>query len=360
MKNIICFFLLSLFSISLFADGISLIEDNQNRLFVFDKGHFTQLEHNKVTKMHVGHNFAVYVDYLGNLKVYHNGKVKRISESVEDFTATEELITWKIANYLYVWQDGIKKEISRDARMVRAKGSIIYFEDEFDNALKIYYNHQVYLFAQNHYSLQTTMLAVGRGAVAVKDGDDQLFVFVKGEMQIKKFANERIYFSAGGNGVLVKNVDYGELTLLFGSDSETLEYFAPKWFKSVYGWQVWVDNSGNFNVYVDGNKQLLAYQKPQLIDYSPNGLLYENGGQLYVYYDGREQFVCEHVPANYAFFDNLFVYHTRQNQVEVVYNGSPKIVSAMPGTAFHLNFDVVSLYEGQHRKVFYKGEVYNL
>ncbi|PLX22242.1 MAG: hypothetical protein C0599_06945 [Salinivirgaceae bacterium] len=360
MKSLIGFFIILFFPISIFADGISLIEDSQNQLFVFDKGHFKQLEHNKSTKMHVGRNFAVYIDYLGNLKVYYDQKVTRISESVEDFTATENLITWKVANYLYVWQDGIKKEISRDARMVRAKGEIIYFEDEYDNALKIYYQHEVYLFAQNHYSLQTKALSVGRGSVAVKDGDDQLFVFVKGNMQVKKFTDERIYFSAGSNGVLVKNVDYGELQILSGSDVETVEYFAPKWFKSVYSWMVWVDNAGNFNVYEDGNKQLLAYQKPTLIDYSPKGLLYENGGQLYVYSHGREQFVCEHVPQNYAFFNDLFVYHTRQNQVEVVYKGSPKTVSAMPGVKFELHFDVINLYEGYQRKIFYQGNVYHL
>lgn len=360
MKKIFLFLFAIVFTNLLVAGGLSLIEDNQNRLFIFDKGQFQQLEHNKATKMYVGRYFAVYVDYLGNLKVYQNGKITRISQSVTDFIATEELITWKTANYLYVWQDGIKKEISRDARLVKPKGSLIYFEDEFDNALKIYYNHQVYLFAQNHYSLRTSALAIGRGAVAVLDGDDQLFAFVNGEMQVQKFINERIYFSAGGNGILVKNIDNGELQLITGTDVETLEYFAPKWFRSAFGWKVWVDNAGNFNVYNDGNKQMLAYQKPALIDFSPQGMLYENGGQLYIYSGGNEQFICDHVPQNYAFYNNLFVYHTRQSQVEIVYNGSPQIVSAMPGVKFELNFDVVNLYEGQQRKVFYQGELYNL
>jgi hypothetical protein len=360
MKKLILVSLILFLSKIILAEGLALIEDDQNRLFIFDKGQFTQLEHNKTTKWYVGKNYAVYIDYLNNLKVYHNGKVKEISQSVTDFKATEDLITWTIANYLYVWQDGIKKEISRDARMVRARGSIIYFEDEYDNALKIYYNHQVYLFAQNHYSLQTSALSVGRGAVAVKDGDDQLFVFVKGEMQVKKFANERIYFSAGGNGVLVRNVDAGDLQLLSGTDSETLEYFAPKWFKCAYGWKVWVDNTGNFNVYEDGNKITLTYQKPLLVDYSPEGLLYENGGQLYIYHNGSDKFVCEHVPENYAFYNDLFVYHTRQAQVEVLYQGTPKIVSSIPKVRFELYYDVVSLYEGKQRKVFYKGELYIL
>lgn len=360
MRKLIFVTLLLIISKVLLADGLALIEDNQNRLFIFDHGQFKQLEHNKATKMFTGRNYAVYIDYLGDLKVYFNGRVKSISQSVENFKATEKLLCWTTANYLYVWQDGIKKEISRDAPMVRAKGSIIYFEDAYDNALKIYYKHKVYLFARNFYSLQTKALTVGSGTVAVKDGDDQLFVFVKGEMQVQKFANDRIYFSAGGDGVLVKNEDNGNFQLLTGTDSETLEYFAPKWFKSVYGWNVWVDNAGNFNVYEDGGKQMLAYQKPVLIDYSPLGLLYENSGQLYIYHDGKDQFVCEHVPENYAFYNNLFVYHTRQNQVQVVYDGNSQIVSSMPGVVFNLYYDVVTLSEGLQRKVFWKGEIYHL
>ncbi len=348
------------FTITSFAGGLALVEDYENKLFIFDKGQFTQLEHNKAQQIHVGRHFAAYIDYMNNLKVWHNGQLKTIDRSMEQFNATEELITWKIANYLYVWDDGIKKEISRDARLVKVNGGLIFFEDEYDNALKIYYNHKVYYFAENHYSLKARALDIGRGSVAVQDGSNQLFIFVKGDMQVKKYTEDQLLFSAGNNGVIVLNNDTDELELVKGDDVEVMDYFPARWFKSDYQWHVWVDQTGNFYLWENGQKELLTYQKPAVIEFSPENFLYENGYRLYSRSLEQEFMVCDHIPENYSFYNNLFVFYNRQNNVELVDNGNYKVISNMPGVQFELFFDTVVLKEGQKRKVYYKGDIYNL
>ncbi|HKK58534.1 MAG TPA: hypothetical protein VJ937_03595 [Salinivirga sp.] len=353
---------LSLIFLSLVAkpEGLALIEDDQNRLFIFDKGNFNQVEHNKVLQKHIGSDFVAYIDYMNDLKVYYNGKLTEVAESINSFVASEDLIAWKISNYLYVWQDGITKQISRDVRMMKTKGEILFFEDDFDNALKIYYKHKVYLFAQNHYSLQTKALDIGRESLAVLDGDDQLFVFSKGDMHVQKFTQQRILFSAGGDGILVKNFDTGALEFISGEDIQTLEYFPPTWFKTRYNWQVWIDQSGNFNYWDGTGKELLTYQKPRLIEYSPEALLYENGNQLYAMHNGTETYVCDYIPEVYQFYNNYFVFYNRQRQVELVENGNSKVISTMPEVSFDLYFDVIVLREGRKRRVYYNGKIYTL
>lgn len=355
------FLLLTFFAVLVAkSEGIALLEDDQERLFVFDKGEFRQLEHNKVQMQYVGENFAAYIDYMNDLKVYHNGRVTKVAESIDSFQGSEKLIAWKIAGYLFVWQDGAKNQISRDVRMMKMIGGLIFFEDDYDNALKIYYQHQVYLFAQNHYSLQTKALDIGRGSVAVLDGDDQLFVFSKGTMHVRKFTQQRILFSAGGDGILVKNYDTGALELISGEAIQTIEYFPPKWFKTQYKWKVWLDQSGNFNYWNDGQKELLTYQKPKILQFSPETMLFEDGDQLYSLHDGEDIFVCDYIPSSFEFYNDIFVYYNRQRQIELVRQGESRIISTMPEVSFQLYFDVVVMKEGRKRRVYYNGEIYTL
>ncbi len=360
MRKVTAIILMCVISYPVFAGGLALVQDYENKLFIFDKGQFKQLEHNKPQQTHVGKDFAVYIDYMNNLKIWHNGQLETIDKTMDEFRATEELIIWKIANYLYVWHDGVKKEISRDARLVKVKGGLIFFEDEYDNALKIYYKHKVYHFAENHYSLQTKALDIGRGSVAVQDGQDQLFVFVKGQMQVKKYTEDQILFSAGSNGVLVLNNDTDELELVKGSDVEVLDYFPARWFRTNYQWQVWVDQTGNFNLWENGQKMMLTYQKPAIIEFSPDNFLYENGRRLYSRNNEREYMVCDHIPQTYSFYNDLFVFYNRQQHVEVATKGDFRVISSMPDVHFELFFDTIVLEEGRRRKVFYNGQLYNL
>lgn len=343
-----------------FADGLALVNDDENNLWLFHEGNFSRLEHNRVKQQFVGHDFCAYIDYLGNMKVWYNNQIETISISVEHFKATEEFIYWSVAGFLYVWHDGEKKQISRETKFARANGEILFFEDAYENALRIYYNHQVYTFARNFYSIDTKALSVGRSSVAVLDGGEQLFVFDRGEMQVKSFSSNKVLFSAGGVGVLVKNEDNGSLELVTGQAVETLDYFEPRFFKTDYHWVVWEEQSGNIQYWTGFEKKMLSYQRPSVIEFSPQSLLYENGGQLYLHSDLGEVLVCNYVPKVYSFYNNLFVYANPQQQVEINDNGNASTLSSMPGTAFTQYFDVIVLNEGRKRSVYYRGKTYRL
>ncbi|MFO7864552.1 MAG: hypothetical protein R6U85_11165 [Salinivirgaceae bacterium] len=357
---ILALFLGYIFPQSAQADGLALIEDYQKKLFFFNHGTFEQIEHSQVKQYHVGEDFCVYINYLGNMKVFYNDQWTTISGSVETFQATEQLITWEIANYLYVWHNGHKKEISRDAKLVKMNGDIIFFEDDFDNALKIYYKEQVYVFAENHYSLRTRALSVGRKSLGVLDGDDQLFVFDRGKMQMQKFMSNNVLFSAGSSGVVVKNTDTGELQLITGLDVITIDYFPPDYFKAEYDWIVWQEQSGNYNYYANEEKNMLTYQRPKLLEFSPESILFENGGRLYLHSTQSELQVCEYIPNVYAFYNQLFIYHNRQQQIMVVDNGETSTISSLPGAQFTLYFDTAVITEGRKQRVYYNGKVYKL
>ncbi|MDA3867094.1 MAG: hypothetical protein PF489_10170 [Salinivirgaceae bacterium] len=349
-----------LFTSTAHADGLALLEDYNNKFYIFNQGTFEQIEHSKVKQYYVGEDFCVYIDYLGYMKVFYDGKWTTLSGSVETFQATEKLISWKIANYLYVWHKGFKKEISRDAKLVKMNGDIIYFEDEFDNALKIYYKEQIYTFAENHYSLRTKALSVGRKSLGVLDGDDQLFVFDRGKMQVQKFMNNNVLFSAGSGGVVVKNIDNGELQLITGLDVITIDYYPPEYFKTEYTWIVWQEQSGNMNYYENGQKNMLTYQRPDLLEFSPESILFENGKRLYLHTRYNETQVCEYIPNVYAFYNELFIYHNREQQTIVVDNGKSTTISSLPGAQFTLYYDTAVITEGRKQSVYYNGKVYKL
>lgn len=343
-----------------FADGLALVHDDEDRLWLFNKGQFEQLEHNKVKQYHIGRNFCAYIDYLGNMKVWYNNELKTISESVNKFEATDDLMYWNIAGFLFVWQDGLKREISREAKFAKAKGQIIFFEDDFENALKIYYNFNVYTFAQNHYSLNTKGLSLGRNSVAVLDGNAQLFVFDRGQMQVKKFTSDQILFSAGGIGVLVKNEDNGELELITGESVETIDYFAPRFFKTEYNWVVWEDQSGNLNFWDGAQKNMLTYHKPSVLKFSPESLLYDNSKQLYLYSARGNNLVCHYIPESYSFYNDIFVFRNPQQQIELNHAGETRTLSSIPGTFSKLYYDVIVLSEGRKRMVYYNSKIYRL
>lgn len=344
----------------LFADGLGLITDEENNFWMFHDGNFTRLEHNLVKQHYVGHNYFAYIDYLGNMKVWHNNQLQTISVSVNEFKATEHFIYWSVAGFLFVWHDGVKTEISRETTFAKAKGNILFFEDAFENALRIYYNHQVFTFARNFYSIRTQALSVGRSSVAVLDGGEQLFVFDRGEMQVKSYSTDKILFSAGGSGVLVKNEDSKYLELIVGQNVEVLDYFEPRFFKTDYNWLVWEEQSGNVNYWDGYQKQLITYQRPSVLEFSPNSLLYENGGQLYLFTQQADRRVCEYIPKAYSFYNDLFVFANPQQQIEINDDGNVSILSSIPGTSFKQYFDVIVISEGRRRSVYYQGKIYRL
>jgi hypothetical protein len=91
------------------TDLVCFNDPNTRTFAVFDKGAFTDVEQQFLTKYKAGRGFVVFEDPNTNLTYYSNGKTIPLSNFSANFwDVKDDLVVWGENSFVFAYQNGMK------------------------------------------------------------------------------------------------------------------------------------------------------------------------------------------------------------------------------------------------------------
>lgn len=139
MKQKYLFFLLPVIFIALAspseAQPLSAYTTFQDFFMVWDNGMVRKIESLPPQKVAIGRNAIPYIDNANNFKIYYHGGAKKINSGfTNNFQVSDNLITFRNAKSLNVWDQGKITNLSRYCDYYLLGDSIVVFFDGIQKA----------------------------------------------------------------------------------------------------------------------------------------------------------------------------------------------------------------------------------
>ncbi|MCH2225485.1 MAG: hypothetical protein MK066_12010, partial [Crocinitomicaceae bacterium] len=201
MKNII--FLLLTVSFCTSAQEVIPFVDFNGYFKSFKDGFFRQIEFQPIKSFKAGDDLVAYIDTRGNLCVFDGEKKQDISNIPSEYMVSDHLMTWKIGPTLNMWDSGEKNTLTYFANEYAVRDSLIVYQDERLNTVKVYYDG-------NNYDLFTSTgdlrmpEHIGEDIIAFRDNGNFYKVFWKGDIYELDVWHDPINFSCG-TGIIAFN-----------------------------------------------------------------------------------------------------------------------------------------------------------
>lgn len=353
-------FALLLCSQPLFAQNIAAFTDYQKNFWIFDEGKFRQWEFQPILSSQTGDKCIAYETNGNHFKIYYNHIDYDISAMIRSYQVTDNLVTYTVGSQLYVFENGIKKNLSRFVSNYITGDSIVAFYDSEKYYLQVYYGGKIITVADGIVSGESSQFLAGCNLMAFKDAYHNFLVFYQN--QIYNLIRTELDINAKlGRNILAfidPNTDY--LRAFYKGDVIDIESFNPKSFQVGYEKIAYVDNTENFKIFDNGEIYTICSFIPDSYTLKDNMLVYHQQGQLWAYINGESVMIENYIPSSYEISDNLIVYLDQNGYLKVFENGKSQVLSYEKINQYAVLRKIVIFNEGMNTtKIYYQGETYS-
>ncbi len=182
MKKLHIIILTSLLSGNIFSQNLSAYHDFRNKFYIFDNGKSIFAEPLPVNSFEVGKKSVAFVDNTGAFKVYLNGNIVKLSESVNKYEITNNYLVYDLYGSLKVFDNGKTSLLSINYSRYSAGDSIVVFYDNTKKLFSAYYNGEIVILEDAIAKEAISNFKSGDNIVAFKSNDNYLKVFYRGEI----------------------------------------------------------------------------------------------------------------------------------------------------------------------------------
>jgi len=281
-----------------------------DRFYVFDSGQQKKLEHYKITSYAVGGNCVLYVDYSHNLKVYYDGKVKRLEEMAPtDYTVTDYIVGYSIYNVLKVVENGQQKVICSNVDQYVVEDSMVVYYDRVQQRLEAFYKDSTVILEDGLLQWPVRSYRGGDNIFAyITSFDDKFKIFYRGRlMVINDFVRETVY-KAGRDIVAYMNQPTNAFVVFYKGDFYVLEPFMPESFEVGDEMMAYVDANGAFKIFEEGELKLISSYTPDFYQLTDSTLVFGEDGFFKTWCDGSIQEIEKYIPELYRVSERTIAY----------------------------------------------------
>jgi hypothetical protein len=341
------------------AQNIAAFSDYQKKFVVFDNGSFRQLEFQPVLSYQIGDRCIGYLTNANTLKAYYNHIDYELSTMVDAYNVTDNLIAYKLADQLYVFEGGKKTLLSRYVGYFEANDSIIAFFDVEKYYLQAYYNGKVHTLEDGLLYDNTKAFEVGNNMMAYVDAFENFKVFYQGKVHHIMQINLPVDVKLGRNIMAFIDPVTDMLQVFYNHQLSSLEPFKPKAFQVGYEKVAYIDNTETFKLFDNGEIYTISSFAPDKFLLKDNILAYEQLGQLYVFYKGKSVRVENYIPASYQISDNAIVWVDMNGNLKLIEEGNLTTLTYERVNEYKVLRNVIIYNQGVNTtKVYYKGKTY--
>jgi hypothetical protein len=337
---------------------IAAYSDINGQFFVFDDGVFSRLEYQTVQSYKAGFNQLGYIDNMGKLKWYMEGKKVIIEDyAISNYFVTDHLIAYTLGDQLVVVDAGERKTLKYNKGAFMVGDSLISFYDSQNNFLKTYYNGKVYEIEDGLGGLPFKSMLSSDNLMAYVDRNDYLKMFYRGG--VHDLSYNIASYRVGKNTIAYVEGSSAEFKIEYKGEHFDVALLPPRSYKVADNLVAFVDDSESFMVFYDGEIYEISSFPPDFYKLGENMLVYSEDGFFKVFYEGHTYSLVNYIPSNYYLNNNTVAYLGQQNQLELFYKGDQLTMSYEPLLRIETFPHCIAITKHPHStSIFYNGKEY--
>lgn len=344
--------LLILISLQLNAQRVFPLLDNRNYFKSFFEGQTRQLDYLKPIDYKYSEKIIAYIDNKSDLYVYDGVKKEKLSGLANDYKIGINMVAWNTGPIVSVWDNGQKQTLTQFGGNYEITDSLIVFEDERDNAVRVYYNgtiHDLYYTVSDLFFPQF----IGSNTVVFTGNGNVHYAFIQGKIIEIGVFNEPINYAAGGNLVAFNDPFNQTFAVVFKDQILDVEPTMVQNYKAAYNQFIYLDRNNNLKGYIDGELITLSTYASSYEVFRDMMVWVENG-VLYTYNGGTRYEIANYVPEEYAIRDGIVAFRNLNGGVSVFHNNEVEIISNLTGAPFEVNGNTVRVQVNKGNYIFFK------
>jgi hypothetical protein len=360
-KILIILFLGMSCSLSCFSQDLAAFSDNMDYFYVFDRGQITQLEYLKVQDFSVGGNCILYKDNRNRLKMYYKGEVSELTvNNISNFKALDYLAVYSYAGIIHIIENGRVKTVNTHSLNYIAEDSLVAFYDDTQSFLAAYYHGKIYRLEDGLVGEQPSSFRCGDNIIAYlspRTGD--LMVFYQGAtFSLEPFVSEGT-FKAGRDIVAYVNAADQKFKVFYRGETKVIEDFPPLSFQTGDGIVAYVDNTGRFKLFCNGEVTDISSSEPGFYKVENRIVVFEEQGYFKTWYKDQIYEIENYVPAKWEAGWNTIVYIDHNRNIRVFRDGESKVLTYDIVEDMELYRDLIVTNKGlNNHNVYYNGKKY--
>jgi hypothetical protein len=332
--------------------------DNQQRFQVFDQGRTFQAEYLPVKGFSVGGNCLLYADNQNHLKMVWQGEVSTLEiTGVSQYEALDYLAVYSIGGIVKIVENGKVTTVSTHSVKYLADDSLVTFYDSAKQLLAVYYNGRIRMLEDGLTGRTGNNFRTADNLVAwYSPRSSELKVFWQGQINTVETFSSTASFKAGRNLVAYVSPSDQQFKVYYKGELQILEDFPPQSFQTGDDVVAWVDNSGSFRVFVDGEVADVSSIVPDFYQVRDKLILYGENGYFNVWYGGKPYLLETFTPSDWQAEWNTVVYRDLNKNVKVFTKGVSKVLTYDLAESISLYRDLIVVNKGMNNcNVYYMG-----
>ena len=350
-----------LFPIVAVGQQLAAYHDNQDRFFIFDKGKTIQAEYLPVKSFSVGGQCILYLDNRNHLKMYYQGEITTLEvNDVTQYEALDYLSVYSLGGIVKIIEEGRITTVSTNALAYQSNDSIVTFYDTNRRLLAVYYKGQVSMLEDGLTGKPFRSFRSGDNIVAyVESPSGALKIFYGGEIIVQEPNMIDGTYKTGRDIVAYVNPSDMRFKAFYRGKEYLLEEFSPESF--IVGDEIvaYVDNTGSFKVFSQGETIEIASFVPDFYEVHNQLIVYGEQGYFKAWYGNQSYLLETFTPAKRFAEWNTIVYIDINRNVKVFSKGALSVLTYDLAEAVYLYRDVVVVNKGMNNhNVYWNGKKY--
>jgi hypothetical protein len=357
-------FLLILFACSnpVYAQ-LAAYHDNQGRFYIFDNGKTIEAEYLPVKEFSVGGRCILYTDNRSRLKMYYKGIVTTLSVNAPDhFAALDYLAVYSTGGVVSIIDNGHNFTVSTNSLMYNAQDSLVTFYDASQELLAVYYKGRIQMLEDGLAGKIASQFKSGDNLVAYISSRTLDFkIFYLGQTRVIEPFLSGGSFQTGRDIVAYVNQADMKFRMFYKGDVYLAEEFPPESWQVGDGIAAYVDNTGSFKVFCDGEVINIGSFKPDFYMVQNRMIIYGEKGYFKAWYNYRSYTLETFIPNTKDWIAdwNTVVYIDLNRNVKIFNQGENKVLTYDLAEEIALYRDIVVVNKGMNNhNVYYKGKKY--
>jgi len=350
-------------SVRLTAQPLAAYHDNQGRFYIFDNGRTIEAEYLPANDFSVGGRCVLYTDSRNRLKMYYNGEITTLSVNApQAFIALDHLAVYSIGGIVRILDNGRNFTVSTNSVEYLAEDSMVTFYDQSRQLLAVYYKRQVQMLEDGLVGNMANQFRSGDNLVAyISSRTNDFKIFYEGENRVIEPFPYGGSFKAGKDIVAYINNADQHFKIFYRGEIIQAEDFAPESWAVGDGICAYVDHTGTFRVFSNGESTDISSVKPDFYHVANHMIIYGESGYFNVWYNNKVYTLETFIPQgkNWVAAWNTLIYLDLNRNVKIFSKGEHKVLTYDLAESVKLYRDVIVVNKGMNNhNVYYGGRKY--
>lgn len=339
MKKVFIIFISLLITSLAFSQKVFPYMDNMRYFRSFHEGMNTQLDFLPPIDYKYSEEIVAYIDNKSDLFVFDGTRKEKLSGYANDYKIGMSIVAWNAGPVISIWDRGHKETLTYFGRRYEVTDSLVVFDDERDNAIRVYYNGKIYDLYTSVYR-PVFPRAIGSNTVAFIGNGDICYVFNSGKILEVGSLDPNTRFAAGGSLVAFNDSFNQSFAVAFKDQVMDVETMSAIDYKAGYDMFVYTDINHYLKAYIDGELVELS-SGADFYEVFRNTVVWGENNSFFTFKNGKRYEIANYIPSEYIIRDGVVAFRNLNGGVSAFHNEEVEIISNLTNTGFEVNGNTV-------------------